>query len=72
MAKNLLRDEAAMTCQVLREAAEKLAGWARLVQAGGNVDLIPAEHLRELAHALARQGGRLDMAKDMTGKRKEG
>ena len=45
--RNLLAGEAAVTCQVLTEAARKLLQWADLVQAAGNVDIIPAEHLRE-------------------------
>lgn len=70
--RNLLAGEAAMTCQVLDEAARKLLQWADLVKAAGNVDLVPAEHLRELGHALARQGGRLEMAREMSRPKRRG
>jgi hypothetical protein len=65
MRANKLRSEAAFTCCSLREAAVKLLMWAELQQ-GDPCPLIPNEHLRELAHALAKQGGRLDMAAEMS------
>lgn len=59
----MLRNEAAATCAVLQVAADKLLVWAVLL--GGADDVIP-EELRTLAHQLAKQGGRLSMAAEMT------
>lgn len=64
-----LRYEAKFTCTCLREAAEKLLAWAALQP--GNTFPIPNEHLRDLAWALARQGGRLSMAADMSEPRRK-
>ena len=70
--RNLLPAEAAFTCTVLSEAATKLLQWADLVRAAGNVDIIPAEALREMGLALSNQGGRLSMAKEMSKPKRKG
>lgn len=70
--RNLLPAEAASTCVILSEAARRLLQWADLLKAAGNVDIIPAEKLREMGHALAHQGGRLQMAKEMSKPKRKG
>ena len=60
-----LKAEVAHTDTILREASARLFGWATLV-AGDTLSLIPPEEIRQVAAALAHQGGRLSMAHELT------
>lgn len=57
--------EAAHTATVLREAATRLLQWADLLTADSFPSSLPPEEVRAVAHALAKQGGRLEMALEM-------
>lgn len=59
-----LTAEARRTCTTLEEAARKLSAWASQSD-DGKVVLMTTDRLDELSHALAHQGGRLDMAVSM-------
>jgi hypothetical protein len=61
-ANQRLRNEAATTCQKLQEAARRLAGWADLLAGDFFQSSLPPEEVRQIAHALAFQGGRLQQA----------
>jgi hypothetical protein len=60
-----LRDEAALTSQKLSEAATRLLNWAEVLGTSFFASAIPPEEIRQVAHALAHQGGRLSMAVDL-------
>lgn len=71
MTKNQqLRAEAANTEVVLREAAARILNWADVLAASFFESAVPPEEVRQVAHALARQGGRLSMAREMAKPRK--
>ena len=54
---------------VLREAAALLMDWAGVLAAAFFDSAIPPEEIRQVAHALAKQGGRLSMAREMATKK---
>lgn len=59
-----LRTEARNTCSWMEEAAKKIAAWIERAER----ELVPPgelAELREIALAIAHQGGRLDMAVSM-------
>lgn len=60
-----LRNEAAQTETVLRQAAQRLLQWADALAAAFFESAIPPEEIRQVAHVLAKQGGRLSMAREM-------
>ncbi len=66
--QQLLSDEVAHAETVLREAAAKLLQWADTLAMSRFESTDFPEHLREVAHVLAKQGGRLSMAREMAGK----
>ena len=63
-----LRNEAAHTETILREAAARLLNWADVLAASFFDSVILPEEIRQVAHALAHQGGRLSMACEMSKK----
>jgi hypothetical protein len=60
-----LRTEARATSDCLAEAAKKLLEWAA-IQALDPGSLVTGQEIREVAQTLAKQGGRLDMALEMS------
>lgn len=60
-----LRNEAAQTEAVLRVAATRLLEWATLLTGAFPESIVPPGEVRQVAHALAKQGGRLSMAREM-------
>lgn len=68
-----LRTEAKAACTTLEDAAKTLLGWADscALISGHTIAYLTAPELRTLAHALAHQGGRLDMAVSMAHTRRK-
>jgi hypothetical protein len=63
-----LRGEAAHTETVLREASARLMAWADTLAASFFDSPLPPEEVRQVARALAHQGGRLSMARELAAK----
>lgn len=62
--------EARATCTKLDEAAKTLLQWATRLK-GDEFPLVPPAEVEALAHALAHQGGRLDLAASMAHTRRK-
>jgi hypothetical protein len=67
---DLIRAEAKASAAYLGEAASRLLAWANLLGADPHPVLTQTE-VREAALALAKQGGRLSQAVDMTKPRRK-
>ncbi len=65
-----LRTEAAATCARLDAASAQLTAWADSLAADFFGSSVLPHQVRELAQALAHQGGRLSMATDMSQSRR--